>query len=148
MTASLRTTREEAEEALRQQNWDAAWNYWGSLFEAGQSTAEWLDAMEAAALPYAKAGQLLAQQVVGGVARIRHTFGESDDVERLRGGLLWIVAALRQDLSATGLQELVEGYRLLRSRGMRDVEIETFLSEPGPQAAWERRTGTRPLSEG
>ena len=147
MNANRKTTREDAEEALRRQNWDAAWDFWCALFESGQPTSEWLDAMEVAALPHARTGQLLAQQVVGGVGHIRYTFGESMDIERLRGSLLWIVAALRQKLSATGMQVLVEAYRVLRSRGVRDVEIQSFLSEPGPQAAWEKWTGKHPLSE-
>jgi hypothetical protein len=107
MSAGRRITREEAEATLCQQDWDAAWDYWGALFEAGQSTLDWLDAMEAAALPYARGGQLLAQQVVGGIGHNRYTTGASLDVEALRRGLLWIVAALRQELSATGMQMLV-----------------------------------------
>ena len=146
MSASRSITREVAEAALREQDWDAAWAYWGSLWEAGESTVEWLDTMEAAALPHARAGQFLAQQVVGGIGHNRYACGASLDVERFRGSLLWMVAALRQELSATGMQMLVEDYRILRSRGVRDSEIEAFLSEPGPKAAWERWTGKDPLS--
>jgi hypothetical protein len=61
--------------------------------------------------------------------------------------LMWIVAALRQELTATGLQMLVEGYRSLRAQGARDTGIEAFLSEPTPRAAWQRWAGMDPLSE-
>jgi hypothetical protein len=73
--------------------------------------------------------------------------GLSADLEPRRCGLTWIVAAQRQKLSVTGMEMLVEGYRALRKKGVRDRGIEEFLSQPEPKIAWRRWTGREPLSD-
>jgi hypothetical protein len=146
MTDRAQISREEAEQALGRQDWSTAWDYWTSLPE-GVSALEWLETMEVAALPPAEAGILAAQQALGSIGHTRYICGFSLEVEPFRSSLKWIVAALRQELSATGMQLLVEGYRSLRKRGVRDTEIEEFLSLPEPKAAWRKWTGMDSLSD-
>jgi hypothetical protein len=146
MSNGPRVSREEAEDALRRQDWSVAWDYWGHLFETGADELEWLNTMEAAALPHAEAGSLLAQQTLGSIGHTRH-FADRSQVEPLHRSLLWIVAALRQEFSATGMQLLVEGYWAVRASGVRDNRIEAFLSEPEPRSAWLKWTGRDPLSD-
>ena len=140
-------SRERAQETLLRQDWPAAWDYWTHLWETEGPALEWLEAMEAAALPRAAAGSLAAQQTLGSTGSVRYTCGFPSEIAPLRHSLMWIVAALRQELSATGLQMLVEGYRSLRAQGVRDTGIEAFLSEPTPRAAWQKWGGMDPLSE-
>ena len=139
-------SRESAEEALRQQEWLKAWEYWGALWEAGGPADEWLHVMEEAALPHAIAGDLAAQQNLGSIGNALYMSGSAGAVESLERSLKWSVAALRQELSATGLQMLVEGYRSLRGHGRHDADIEAYLSQPEPRDAWRRWTGADPLA--
>jgi hypothetical protein len=147
MTDQRWISREEAEDALLRQDWSPAWHYWADLFESGGPALEWLETMEAAILPHAEAGNLLAQQNLGSIGHMRYMSGLSADLEPLRSGLTWIVAAQRQKLSVTGMEMLVEGYRALRKKGVRDTGIEDFLSQPEPTIAWRRWTGRELLSE-
>ncbi len=134
-------SREAAEEALRQRDWHRAFEYWANVSEVGGRALEWLGVMETAALPYASAGDLAAQQVLGSIGICQYTGGPPSEIEPLRRGLRWIVAALRQELSPSGLQMLVVWYGSLQAQGMRDQDIESFLSEPEPRAAWRKWTG-------
>jgi hypothetical protein len=138
-------SRESAEEALRQRDWLKAWDYWGAVWEAGGPADEWLRVMEEAVLPHAMAGDLVAQRNLGSIGISLYRSGPPEDIAPLHRALKWIVKVLRQELSATGLQMLVEGYDTLRRQGVLDPDIEAYLSEPEPRAAWLKWSGREPL---
>jgi hypothetical protein len=152
------TSREAAEEALRQRDWSTAFDYLAELTRDGASPVdlvdytrdcpvrdEWLSAIESAALVHARAGDLQAQQVLGSVGITRSLYGSEPDLEALRGGLRWIVIALRQQLVDRGLDELVYWYGHLTAKGVRDAEIEAFLGEAEPRERYRRLRGSDPL---
>ena len=137
----LHISRQSAETAVRQRDWRTAFEYYAQLAEAGEPTREWLDLMEASALLDAVAGDLDAQHVLGSIGTLHYMDGSQAAVEPLRRGLKWIVSALRQNLSPSGLQMLVVWYGTLRSHGTHDDDVDAFLAEPEPRAVWRRIYG-------
>ena len=141
------TSREAAEEALRESDWSRAWDYLAELNGTPSTEEAWLSAMEGAALGHAEAGDLRAQQTLGSLGIFRYLAGRQLDPEVLRKGLRWIVVAQRQSPVDVGLDMLVLWYRGLRAHGERDAEIEAFLSQPETKEQYRRLRGVDPLSE-
>jgi hypothetical protein len=142
MNRGADVSRESAEDALRQKHWETGFDYWVAANEAGDPALEWLGVMEQAALPHAIAGDLVAQQVLGSIGILQYTSGPASAIDPLRRGLQWIVSALRQELSPVGLQMLVVWYGTLRHNGVRDADIDSYLSQPEPRAVWQELMGT------
>jgi hypothetical protein len=141
MTGSEGRSRDTAEEALRQGDWRTAFEHYATVCEAGGPALEWLAVMEEAALRHARAGDLMAQRALGSIGTCQYMSGSPPEVEALHRGLKWIVAALRQEPSPSGLQLLVVWHGTLRSHGVHDDHIDAFLAEPEPREMWRRMYG-------